>query len=243
MYNYEEELYHFGIPKMKWGVRRYQNEDGSRTEEGKRHYGYKGYTNDSDDAPPSKRQIRIQRREAKKAAKAEKKRLKFEKEKERILREGSANEIMKYSKNLTVDEKRAAAARLEADSKLIAMANAELERKARLAQQNSKWNKVKKVANAVGDAGAMIEKLTKTYNASAKIINSFGDTQWPIVGEKASRKTRSMELAEQLTQEYGDYSYKEWGDMSKENIEKLDTLNQRIAKLAAAEKLAGKKKG
>ena len=33
------ELYHHGIKGQKWGVRRYQNEDGSLTEEGKEHYG------------------------------------------------------------------------------------------------------------------------------------------------------------------------------------------------------------
>lgn len=36
--NYYEEMYHAGIKGMKWGVRRYQNLDGSLTEAGKKRY-------------------------------------------------------------------------------------------------------------------------------------------------------------------------------------------------------------
>lgn len=35
--DYKEELYHYGVLGMKWGVRRYQNSDGTLTDLGKKH--------------------------------------------------------------------------------------------------------------------------------------------------------------------------------------------------------------
>ena len=40
MESWREELYHHGIKGQKWGVRRFQNEDGSLTTKGKSRYGY-----------------------------------------------------------------------------------------------------------------------------------------------------------------------------------------------------------
>lgn len=42
MWTYNYELYHHGILGQKWGVRRYQNPDGTLTEEGKKRYGMYG---------------------------------------------------------------------------------------------------------------------------------------------------------------------------------------------------------
>lgn len=35
---YNDELYHYGVKGQKWGVRRYQNKDGSLTDKGKKRY-------------------------------------------------------------------------------------------------------------------------------------------------------------------------------------------------------------
>lgn len=46
-YNYSNELYHYGVKGMRWGHRRYRNEDGSLTGKGIKKYAKAGYAKDS----------------------------------------------------------------------------------------------------------------------------------------------------------------------------------------------------
>lgn len=44
---YRNELFHHGIKGQKWGIRRYQNADGTLTDEGIKRYAIKGYAQDA----------------------------------------------------------------------------------------------------------------------------------------------------------------------------------------------------
>ena len=56
-YNYSNELYHYGVKGMKWGVRRYQNSDGSLNAAGRARQSYKD----------SKKELKTARKELRKS--------------------------------------------------------------------------------------------------------------------------------------------------------------------------------
>ena len=65
-------LYHHGIKGQKWGIRRFQNDDGTLTEEGKARYG----SNSIEEMPDaSKKLYKSDRKDALKEAKSERKEL------------------------------------------------------------------------------------------------------------------------------------------------------------------------
>ena len=86
-----DELMHYGIKGMKWGVRRYQDESGSLTEAGKSHYN-KSYSNFANSL--KKRETKAQ----KLRIKAEKMQFKSDKRFEKAYRTGSeerSNKLMR----------------------------------------------------------------------------------------------------------------------------------------------------
>lgn len=87
-YRYTDELYHYGILGMKWGVRRFQNKSGGLTAEGKKRYSIKD---------------KIAVRKAKKSTTSEPEETPEQKRK-RILESSDAVELYKNRSLLTTNE-------------------------------------------------------------------------------------------------------------------------------------------
>lgn len=178
---YEMYLAHHGILGMKWGLRRYQNKDGSLTPAGKTRYA--GSPNPRH-KPSSARKAAKQRAAAlEKARKAKAEKAKFEAAKKNALERGSAKDLIKFKGSLTTDEITKALNRMDKERQLSELAAKEI------AAGKMSVAKVMKKFEAAADAG---EKVKKIWNLIADVHNSFSnaDDAWQKIGQPSEREKK-----------------------------------------------------
>ena len=190
----EYVLYHHGIKGMRWGIRRYQNPDGSLTAAGQRRA----------------------EKEAKKQEKEAKKREEHEKAKEAAVKTGSAKDVLKFKNELTKQEMNDAMSRIRWEQEM-ARASIQSVSKGKLAADRF-FNGLKDAnqkANTVLDVTDTVVRGTNTlikgYNTFANIFNSIpgspGDTYLPRIDTQITSGNREQR--------------RQWKKQDKEDIQEM----------------------
>ena len=202
-YIFDDELTHHGTKGMKWGIRRYQNKDGSLTPEGRQRYSNDAdkYERKASKTTDAKRKAKYEQRAKDARDKVAKydadKAIKDEEEKQRVLREGTAEEVMRYRGRLTVQELQNANARLNQEQQLRSYLDRDVERQKKETLVDKLLKNADGKMKKVDNLHDIVRRGLFAYDTIAKINNTFNKNfELPDIDGGKSRKDK-IKKAEQ----------------------------------------------
>lgn len=188
------ELYHHGILGQKWGVRRYQNADGSLTAAGKKRSNKKK-AKALEKARKAKQKKAEEAKKAKEAAEKEKKKQEeYEANKKKALESGSAKDVAQYIGKLNNQELQQVVSRLNMEQRVSELAS------------KKEPSKIERLTKKLETANNLTDKGITAWNNLAKILNSTADTELPIISDKG--KNKAKKATEKITKEVDDANQK-----------------------------------
>ena len=198
------ELYHHGIKNMKWGIRRFQNKDGSLTPAGKKRYD-KEVAKLKAEKKKLRNEISVQKKADKlkqlekerDALKAQSKNLKknsktttqedkqaetIEQKLERLLKSTDAKELYENRALLTTNELNERINRIDTEAKLKSRIVVEKQKTGR-----DKFNeRMSKATDTIGNAVALYQKVDNAYSTFSK--SSIGQVVAKKLGIEQPKK-------------------------------------------------------
>ena len=198
------ELYHHGIKNMKWGIRRFQNKDGSLTPAGKKRYD-KEVAKLKAEKKKLRNEISVQKKADKlkqlekerDALKVQSKKLKknsktttqedkqaetIGQERERLLKSTDAKELYENRALLTKSELDERINRIDTEAKLTSKIVVE-KRKTGMAKFNERMSKA---TDTIGNAVALYQKVDNAYSTFSK--SSIGKSLAKKLGIEQPKK-------------------------------------------------------
>lgn len=180
MDEYENYLAHHGIKGQKWGVRRFQNPDGSWTAEGRKRYGASRIRNRVKSAVNQTKQ-KIQKVKERRRQREE---AEYEQEHEKLVSrlERHPKQVYRNRDKLTNEDIERIMKRVEFDKKCRTITKGD---------SDSFFTTLRKTSDNIGTVSNLIGNSTRMYNNTAEVFNSFIDfglvkdpniKKWPKIG-------------------------------------------------------------
>ena len=161
-------LAHYGIKGQKWGIRRYQNSDGSLTSAGRKRYsdsgGIRGAVSKVKNAVTRRGSSSKAAAKKKQEEKEEKEKETLEQKKDRVLKSRSAKELYENADLFTTQELQSAYNRLSLERNISSLVPKDVDKGKQFVD-----NAIK-TAKTLNDA---IDTGSKLYNNVAKVYNSL----------------------------------------------------------------------